>query len=226
MFSLDVRRLTHGRAVWAELLKAIQFGYQPEHVFEDWLDLALAAHLSLTDNFTRKGPRPGRLDGKYEDRTARISSQYREPLAIAALDAAYEALSRVVHDRGVDALGDIYPVICPVKTHPKISTPKIIRHQKAPRVLDAPCGSGRMLIATQRVHPEAELWGIDNDPVCAKMCALNMVVFGFRAVVIHGDAFAKRYRRMWRMSGGFISETDIGEVERPRANHASQPAPR
>lgn len=214
-------RLTHGRGVWTELLKVIEFGHRPAQVFEDWLDLAIAAHLSVTDNFARKGPRLGRLDGRYEERIVGINSRYPEPRSIVAFDTAYDALSRVVRNRGADALGDIYDMLFPAKagtqrvaatpTSVRTTVSKIRRGEQSGCLLDPACGSGRMLIAAHKLDPDAELWGIDDDRICAKTCALNMLVFGFRAGVVHGNVLIHEYRRLWRMCGGFVAETDVEE---------------
>ena len=47
------------------------------------------------------------------------------------------------------------------------------------RILDPTCGSGRMMVAAQRVcGPEHQYYGIDIDRVCVKMTALNMFLHG------------------------------------------------
>jgi ribosomal protein L11 methylase PrmA len=47
------------------------------------------------------------------------------------------------------------------------------------RILDPACGSGRMLLAAHRVNGTGhEYYGIDIDPTCAKVTALNLFLNG------------------------------------------------
>lgn len=44
------------------------------------------------------------------------------------------------------------------------------------RINDCACGSGRTLLAWQAVAPGNFLYGEDLDPMCAKMCAINLTI--------------------------------------------------
>lgn len=44
------------------------------------------------------------------------------------------------------------------------------------RINDCACGSGRTLLAANNIAPGNFLYGEDLDPMCAKMCAINMVL--------------------------------------------------
>jgi len=56
-------------------------------------------------------------------------------------------------------------------------------------ILDPACGSGRMLLAfgKQSIIPHC-YYGVDIDPLCAKMTAINLFLNGHRGEVICADA--------------------------------------
>jgi ribosomal protein L11 methylase PrmA len=52
------------------------------------------------------------------------------------------------------------------------------------RILDPSCGSGRMLLAANKVNgPMQEYYGVDIDETCVKMAAINLFLNG----VFHGE---------------------------------------
>jgi hypothetical protein len=203
----------YARPVWAALRKVFAFGYPPQQIFSDWLELALAAHLSVTDNFGRKGARPCRLDGPYESRYRNIITRYPEPRAGAALVAAYDKLTEAVRLHKTDVLGPLYRLAFPKSGAARVGTLKasVPARTSRKRFFQCPCHSGEMLVNAGKRYPKAELHGSDADEVRAKMCALNMAVFGFTAVVKHADVLAGRIYRCWRMVAGFVGETDFRE---------------
>ena len=64
------------------------------------------------------------------------------------------------------------------------------RHAGNPaRVVDPGCGSGRFLVAAGRLFPNAELVGVEADPLAALLARAHTAVAGFssRTTIIQGD---------------------------------------
>ena len=77
------------------------------------------------------------------------------------------------------------------------------------KVYDPTCGSGSTLIEASKVNPNLEFYGTDIDNRCAKMCALNMLMFDLNAYVQHGDTLTMETYKVWRIrKGGYIVETE------------------
>lgn len=201
--------LRYGRRVWTSLQKVIARGHPTEMVFSDWINLTLDAYLSLTENFARKGNNdPETLDGPYEERYAATATKYgREELL--ALVQAYLDLAVEIETQGGDALGELYKEC--VKDQPDtVPTSEQIRKRikhldlrSGMLVHDPCCGSGTLLLEAGKIA-DVELHGEDRDPLCARMCALNLVLFKCRGQVREGDAV--RFVREWRIAKGQISE--------------------
>jgi type I restriction-modification system DNA methylase subunit len=222
-----IRDLHKGREVWRPLEKVISRGYSRDRVFHDWLDLMLAAHLSATDNRKRGSEK---WDGVYEDRYMEIVRRYADdrPKGERVIDLFAQAYGELVKETAAtesDVLGEIYQAMITFGEHGQFFTPAHISGMMAQmanirdgeRVLDPTCGSGIMLIEASKVNPRAQFYGFDLDPRCAKMCALNMVLFGLHAVVRWGDSLTNKFYCEWRISGGLIVERDIPEEkEKPQ----------
>ncbi len=77
---------------------------------------------------------------------------------------------------------------------------------------DPACGSGRMLIAYDRLDPNHRLKnfyvGQDQDHRCVKMAAINMKLYGMKGVVIHMNTLSMEiysgYRVMLPEVGGMV----------------------
>ena len=60
-------------------------------------------------------------------------------------------------------------------------------------ISDPCCGSGRMLIAAQKIYPNAVFVATDIDPRCAKMTTLNML---FRNAEAYPGFFARSLQKV------------------------------
>jgi type I restriction-modification system DNA methylase subunit len=207
----------------------INAGHARERVFEDWLDLMLSAHLSLTDNYFRaefpEKLKAKKLDGPYEKRYMEIVSRYadKEKMGERAIDyftKAHTNLIQEIREPRHDILGEIYMGCITFGQHGQFFTPghiseamaKIVSVKSSESVLDPCCGSGIMLIEAGKECPDARFTGIDLDPRCAKMCALNMLFFDLNATVILGNALINQYHRQWTIhKGGFIYESEVNQ---------------
>jgi hypothetical protein len=203
--------------IWLQLRRITDFGHAPSQVFDDWLDMILSAHLSVTDNLARKGPSIDRLDGAHEIRYSRLMARYPEPRSRAGFEGAYDRLVNFVGASQADALGYIFKLACPDRAAECMratsrSRPRRVTSRSDARTLrfmQFHCYSGSRLIELGKRHPRVELHALDSDETCAKMCAVNLVLFGFTGVVRHillaGDLHSSR---CWRIFRGFVGQID------------------
>jgi len=82
-------------------------------------------------------------------------------------------------------------------TPPAVATMMARMNEPQPgqRILDPACGAGAMLVESAKMLPrdrrhEPFFMGIDIDPNCVNLCALNSWIFNLNAVVIHGNALS------------------------------------
>lgn len=66
-------------------------------------------------------------------------------------------------------------------------------------ICDPACGSGRLLLSASKRTPKAFVTGIDKDPICAKMTAVNLFLFDQPGYAIHGDALTFEFYAVWRI---------------------------
>jgi type I restriction-modification system DNA methylase subunit len=229
----NIRDLHHGREVWKHL-ERVCYSRSTGQVFSDWLDLMLAAYLSLTENFARPNflekLKQNKFDGAYEGRYIEIAKQYADDAkpgerAIDHLAAAHTELVKEVEVTQVDVLGEIYMAMVTFGEHGQFFTPRHISEAMAQIVgvkdgetcLDPCCGSGTMLIEAGKQNPNAIFTGCDLDPRCAKMAALNMIFFNLDAEIYWGNSLMMEMYTKWRISkGGLIWETPtIPREEKP-----------
>ena len=203
---------------WKQLEHIIALGYSRSNVFSDWLDLMLAAFLSLTDNI-RRGNTLEKLDGAYEQRYMDIIGRYasnceRGQRPADYFAAAYSALLDEVEASTGDPLGDMYMKEITYGEHGQFFTPQPVADMMAAltgtgeTVCDPSCGSGVMFIAAAKQNPRVQCLGIDLDTRCAKMCALNMLFRGLTADIYNGDALRLEMRTLWKVRGFGIVEVD------------------
>ena len=77
-------------------------------------------------------------------------------------------------------------------------------------VNDPACGSGRTLLAFNKVAPGNYLVAQDMDPICTKMTAINLAIHGCRGQALNGDSlrpdnfvFGYEINSMINLTGGF-----------------------
>jgi ubiquinone/menaquinone biosynthesis C-methylase UbiE len=59
--------------------------------------------------------------------------------------------------------------------------------RKVSKILDIGCGTGSLMPAILRKFPEAEVWGIDFDPMLLALAGKRLSKFGNRAILIEAD---------------------------------------
>lgn len=211
---------------WKTLNELISSGkYSRDKIFNDWLDLILASGLALRDNIQRKGLKIDllKMDGVYEDRYMEIVQSYdnsgeKGKRPVDCFAAAYHFLMKEIEETDKDCLGDIFMSEITFGEHGQFFTPEHITEMMAIMtvpsksekgryvVCDPCCGSGRMLMSAHKNNPEAFLVGIDLDPRCAKICAINLMLRNLSGDVYWGNSLTAEMETVWMVRGGFIEE--------------------
>jgi hypothetical protein len=165
------------------------YHYDTRTVFDDFLTMTCCAF--------SQNPATGKSHdedlylqtiAKYKDDSLR----FEFPKLLACLTV--EMTDRMDSDTGYDVLGEFYDQNISRKGSGQFFTPWHIcmfmakctaesleeDHPDRPlRILDPSCGSGRMLLASNKVNgPTHEYYGIDIDETCVKMTALNLFLSG------------------------------------------------
>ncbi|MBS4064732.1 MAG: SAM-dependent DNA methyltransferase [Chitinophagaceae bacterium] len=156
--------------------------------FDDFLTMALAA---VTQNLHTG-------ESWYEQEYLAAMEKYKSleirhefPKACASLITEMEA--RIGSSEGNDVLGEFFEQYISNGKNGQFFTPyhvcmmmasitcgeQVSPEGKVQRIIDPTCGSGRMLVASSRIlGPRHEYYGIDIDPPCIKMSALNLFLNG------------------------------------------------
>ncbi|MCG3165552.1 MAG: hypothetical protein POELPBGB_01320 [Bacteroidia bacterium] len=185
-----------GTAQFKNIFDKIAYRESYEKVFDDFLKLIICCY---TRNY---------ITGLsyYEEEYFQIIEPYKEhktqdyfPQLLAELILYMENMKN--SSEGNDLLGTFYETELSHGRNGQFFTPfhlcammaKMLKGEdtKSCNVLDPSCGSGRMLLAFAKdstlVHT---YYGIDIDPLCVKMTAINMFLNGLQGEVICADALA------------------------------------
>lgn len=185
---------------FAQIMARFNYRYDTRTVFNDFLTMTLC---SFSQN-----PATGKSHdedlyletiGKYKNDDLR----FEFPKLLARLTIEME--ERIDSGMGTDVLGDFYEQnlsrkgsgqfftpwpICMFMAQATADSLEKISIDRSIRILDPSCGSGRMLLAGNKISgPMHEYYGIDIDETCAKMTALNLFLNGmFHSEVMCADA--------------------------------------
>lgn len=214
---------------WKTLQHIGALGHSRDRIFTDWLDIMLSAHLSATDNIRRNNRDIEKWDGPHEARYMEIVERYasNRPIGERPIDHFTKATAELlleVEETQSDCLGEIFmreisygehgqyftpEPICDVMASVSMANPIETENGHTPTVGDiSGCGSGRMLIAAHKIRPDAFYVGIDLDPRCAKMCALNFLFRGIKGDVYCGNGLTHEMETVWSVRGTWITQHD------------------
>ncbi|KAI94735.1 hypothetical protein T281_09300 [Rhodomicrobium udaipurense JA643] len=177
-------------------------------VFDDWLELALAAYAREEDRYMevirRYGPREA---GKEHP-----ADHFAHALGAIQLEMHKDNETGELRDN----LGEIYEAeggneramsqyfspmpLCRMMASMLIddTTPE------RASIADPACGSGRMLMACIPLRPKGYFFGVDLDRTCAKMAALNMLWRNVDSTIIWGDTLRLKGRGGWAIASTIL----------------------
>lgn len=205
------------------------FGYRHDlhTLFDDFLSLILSCISVRVENGESADEHIFKqVKDKYTDHLEELNF----PELFAILLSEMEL--RVFSSEGNDVLGEFYEANLAKKRKGQFFTPypvcRLMAECVIPKeadagrksILDPCCGSGRTLIATAHAAGHHhEFYGVDIDPTCAKMTAINLFLNGiFQGEVICADAlnpehFVTGYRLSARPFGiERITEKESSEL--------------
>ena len=185
---------------FAQVMKRFEYRYDTRTVFNDFLTMTLC---SFSQN-----PATGKSHDEdlYLETIAKYKNddlRFEFPKLLARLTIEME--ERIDSSMGTDVLGDFYEQNLSRKGSGQFFSPWPIcmfmakcteesldetQRDRPLRILDPACGSGRMLLAGNKVNgPTHEYYGVDIDETCVKMTALNLFLNGlFHSEVMCADA--------------------------------------
>lgn len=183
------------------LIQEFQYHFDLPQVFDDFLTMSIASFgRNLETGLSYDEDLYMSLIPKYQDH--KLVDHFPKMLGWMIV----EMENRRNDSQGNDVLGDFYQEFLYKKGRSQYFTPWNACYMMAQmtfeanpdrtvgsppqRILDPCCGSGRLLVASSKVHGiQHSFYGIDLDQVCVKMSALNMFLNGiFHGEVVWADA--------------------------------------
>ena len=210
-----------------ETLLPFGYRYSLREVFEDFVDMTIC---SVSQN---------PLTGKsyYEDEYLDIIEKYKDDDLRHELPKLFALLSLEMEERwydslGFDVLGSFYEKHLYEKGKAQFFTPWPIcvfmakinmadfqERNETLKILDPCVGAGRMpMCAMREIGQNHEFYGIDIDPLCVKMSALNFFLSGmFNSEVMCADALSPDdFRVSYRISMFPLGIFKVTEKEQSR----------
>lgn len=171
-----------------------QYKYDPADVYRDWVDYMVACLLFQGDKELGQ-----KMEAKYRDDYPKLNE-----LAAAWLDVVDKNVSDCPGG-WFDGLGVVYEYLASTSKKQWLGqffTPQPVcdlmtglagpgkEGERGKTVNDPAVGSGRMLLSYNSYHPGNYMYGEDLDPICAKMCALNLTMHGCQGQVVCMDSIS------------------------------------
>jgi type I restriction-modification system DNA methylase subunit len=186
------------RESFESLLRSFEYRHDLRTVFDDFLTLALC---SFSQDPLTGLSHDEELYLQTMEKYKNEELRHNFPKMLACL--THEMEEQLKSDMGNDVLGSFYEQnlyrkgasqyftpwpICTMMA--SFTTHADLSYREPLRILDPCCGSGRMLMASAKVNgPDHEYYGIDIDPTCVKMTAINLFLNGmFHSEVMCSDA--------------------------------------
>lgn len=173
------------------------YHYDARKVFQDFITMCICT-LALN-------PKTGK--SFYEEDYLKAIEPYKSKDDVKKFSEIYAALilemeMRVGSSHGNDVLGEFFEKQVATDRKAQFFTPWPIcqfisrvtqaEESKTQHIIDPACGSGRMLLAANKVFGHGHFYyGIDVDPLCVKITAINLFLNGvFKGEVMCADALS------------------------------------
>jgi len=218
---MAIRKATGGfypqtNKIIKEFEKLMGRGFDRSRIFNDWLDIMLYAFQLDDENYFK-------VIHKYKD---------ENPIEKRNIDIFADMTGLLMlgmKETDADLLGDFFQCQITFGENGQYFTPqnicdfmaKIVSGKKEqPMVNDCACGSGRMLLAYNKLNPDAYFIGQDLDIRCVKMCALNCLFFNMNATIQCVNTLSNdKPFRVWKTQksylGGRIKEVVEEDLNPP-----------
>jgi type I restriction enzyme M protein len=163
------------------LFETISYRWDYSSVFDDYLTYTIEVF-----NTEKTGEQIDSLKKKYGDQYEVLIQMFYEHLEVnkKMLNSGHEwydllgIFYEVVSSRGkASAMGQFFTPAPVCNFMAQINGAEELKGEWK-RISDPACGSGRNLLAWNAYGPGNYLYGDDLDPMCTKMCAINLVMHG------------------------------------------------
>lgn len=207
-----------GKKAWSYISKIhANTGHHYYRIFDDWLELMLLTFLSQTAKVAGKETKHEEYERNYLDIVGAYAD--KRPKGKRNIDYFSYAMAELIEEMTVteqDILGSLYMEHITSGENGQFFTPhpitqmmvQMLQPTEAGSISDPTCGSGRMLLEAHKMNPRAHLYGTDIDERCAKICALNLFLFGCRATVVWGNSLTLESWGCWDIGFVYIFERD------------------
>ncbi len=195
--------MTKSKQTFDTTIKQFEYKYDLRTVFDDFLTMSICA--------MGQNPRTGKSHD--EELYLETVAKYKEDSLVKKFPEMFayvvsEMTERMESSEGYDVIGEFYERNLCRKSASQFFTPwpicvfmaqatadqakeaKKDDPDRALRILDPTCGSGRMLLTSRKLNGvRHEYYGIDIDHTCVKMTALNLFLSGlFHSEALCADA--------------------------------------
>lgn len=188
----NTRDFPHTLRHFVKVLNSFRGYWYDYDIFRDFIDYTTASLLWEGDKVLAE-----RLKKQYKDDYPRFTD-----LFLALLTTMADNLSE---DDWFDAIGTLYeeiasrgkasflgqfftpPSICNLMAEINVPVNELGEKKTGLTVNDPACGSGRTLLAFNKVAPGNYFVAQDKDPICTKMTAINLALHGCKGQSLNGD---------------------------------------
>lgn len=205
-----------------------------------WDDLMYFGYAAIHQSF----------DFKQERETEYLSriKRYKNPNILADM---FAEIVLALEEEGLhDVLGELYmglqlsnhwkgqfftPFhVCEMMAKINCGAPtELIKQKGYVSIIDSCCGSGAMLIGGAKhfkdegidFQREVLYFAQDLDPVCARMCYIQMSLYGLCGIVKVGDSLLSQYSEIYYTPMYYLNHWRFREREIPESINVVEPAP-
>ncbi len=179
---------------FVKVLNSFRGYYYDYDIFRDFIDYTTACMLwngdkqladQLKDRYKEDYPRFGEM---YKALVQTMADNMTEDLAwYDALGTLYE---EIASNSKASFLGQFFtpPTVCDFMAQIQQPLEECGDKKTGLTVNDPACGSGRTLLAFNKVAPGNYLVGQDVDVICTKMTAINLALHGCKGQALNGDS--------------------------------------
>lgn len=188
------RDFPHTLRHFVKVLNSFRGYWYDYDIFRDFIDYTTASLLWEGDKALAE-----RLKSQYKDDYPRFADLFRALVNTMhdnlgeemdwydALGALYEEISS---SSKASFLGQFFtpPTVCDFMAQIQRPIEECGDRKTGLTVNDPASGSGRLLLAFNKIAPGNYLVGQDKDPICTKMTAINMALHGCKGQALNGDS--------------------------------------
>lgn len=188
------RDFPHTLRHFVQVLNSFRGYWYDYDIFRDFIDYTTACFLWEGDKQLAE-----RLKDHYKDDYPRFADLFRALVNTMAdnmaedldwFDALGSLYEQIASNSKASFLGQFFtpPTVCDFMAQIQAPLEECGEKKTGLTVNDPACGSGRTLLAFNKVAPGNYLVGQDVDVICTKMTAINLALHGCKGQALNGDS--------------------------------------